>query len=226
MMKIMKNIPTVNDTHIKFKANYVEKTYILKKISPEKSSLVSRLICDYYKDLKNAGISIPKLLSKRGLIFNFEYCGSGLMEILKNKKLTNSYMKNLLNQIESILKNCRKNKVGLDPHIKNFTLLDDKVFYVDTFPPVSKEYINLLIRHNKEFKKEIKLHLKNYKPNKLFYHFLADLKKTKELNKNFYKIAKDNFIKKRYIRNFDMEKVNEIIKIEKSNISKTGFTLS
>ena len=102
----------------------------------------------------------------------------------------------------------------------------EKVFYVDTFPPVSKQYIDLLTKYNHNTSQEIKSHLRTWTPEKLRYHFLADVKKTKELNKDFYKIAKESFIKSRSIRNFKLQKVNEIIKIEESNIALKGFTLS
>ena len=217
---------TINDTIIKLENDSVKKTYILKSIPIEETGKVSNLILDYYLDLKNAGISIPKLISKKKLTFNFTYCGVSLLEFLKKKNLSFSFVEDLFNQIEIILKNCIKNKIGLDPHIKNFTLLNDKVFYVDTFPPVSKEYINLLTKHNLEYSKDIKSHLKNYKPEKLAYHFLADLKKTKEINIYFYKVAKNRLLKKGFIRNFDVKKVNEIIKIENSNALKKGFSLS
>jgi len=225
-MKIMKNYFTVNDTSIKFRKNYVKKTYILKKIPSNESNKVSKLIHKYYIHLKKSKISIPKLLSKDGLTFNFEYCGPSLMDILKEDNLSHSFMKDLHDQIEDILKKCRKYKIGLDPHIKNFTYIDNKVFYVDTFPPVSREYISLLTKYNSDFSKEIKLHLKNYMPEKLAYHFLADLKKTKELNKDFFKIAKKSLIQNRFIRRFDIQKVNEIIKIEKANLTKKEFSLS
>ena len=225
-MKIMKNNFSINDTSIEFKKDCVKKTYILKKIPNKETKKVSKLILKYYFDLKKSKISIPKLLSSNGLTFNFENCGSSLMDILKKDNITFTHMENLLNQIEVILKKCRKNNIGLDPHIKNFICLDNKVFYVDTFPPVSKEYISLLTKYNFEYSREIRLHLKNYNPDKLAYHFLADLKKTKELNTNFYKIAKKSFIQKRFIRKFDLRKVNEIIKIEESNVKKKGFSLS
>ena len=132
-------------------------------------------------------------------------------------------MENIVNQIEIILKNCKKNNLGLDPHIKNFTLSKEKVFYVDTFPPVSKKYIDLLTKYNPNLDKEIRSHLRTWNPEKLRYHFLADVKKTKELNQGFYKVAKENFIKNGSIRNFNLQKVNEIIKIEESNISLERF---
>ena len=184
------------------------------------------MIYSYYLELNKAGVTMPKLISSKGLTFKYEFCGESLIEILKGKQLSRSFMENVVRQIEIILKNCKKNNLGLDPHIKNFTLSKEKVFYVDTFPPVSRKYIDLLTKYNPNLNKEIRSHLRTWKPEKLRYHFLADVKKTKELNKDFYKVAKENFIKNRSIRNFKLQKVNEIIAIEESNIALKGFTLS
>ena len=222
----MKKYFTINDTQIIFKKEFVKKTYILKTIPKKEIEKVSKLIYSYYLELNKAGVTMPKLISSKGLTFKYEFCGESLIEILKGKQLSRSFMENVVRQIEIILKNCKKNNLGLDPHIKNFTLSKEKVFYVDTFPPVSRKYIDLLTKYNPNLNKEIRSHLRTWKPEKLRYHFLADVKKTKELNKDFYKVAKENFIKNRSIRNFDLQKVNEIINIEESNIALKDFTLS
>ena len=222
----MRKYFTINDTKIIFEKEFVKKTYILKTIPKKEVEKVSKFIYSYYKALNRAGVSMPKLISRQGLTFKYEFCGESLIEILKGKKLSKSFMENIVNQIEIILKNCKKNNLGLDPHIKNFTLSKEKVFYVDTFPPVSKQYIDLLTNYNLHISQEIRSHLKTWTPEKLRYHFLADVKKTKDLNKDFYKVAKESFVKSGSIRNFKLQKVNEIIKIEESNISLEGFTLS
>lgn len=222
----MKKYFTINDTKIIFKKEFVKKTYILKTIPKKEIEKVSKLIYSYYLELNKAGVSMPKLISRKGLTFKYEFCGESLIEILKSKQLSRSFMENVVRQIEIILKNCKKNNLGLDPHIKNFTLSKEKVFYVDTFPPVSKKYIDLLTKYNPNLDKEIRSHLRTWNPEKLRYHFLADVKKTKELNQDFYKVAKENFIKNGSIRNFNLQKVNEIINIEESNIALKDFTLS
>ena len=222
----MKKYFTINDTKIIFKKEFVKKTYILKTIPKKEIEKVSKLIYSYYLELNKAGVSMPKLISSKGLTFKYEFCGESLIEILKGKQLSRSFMENVVRQIEIILKNCKKNNLGLDPHIKNFTLSKEKVYYVDTFPPVSKKYIDLLTKCNPNLDKEIRSHLRTWNPEKLRYHFLADVRKTKELNKDFYKVAKENFIKNRSIRNFNLQKVNEIINIEESNIALKDFTLS
>ena len=222
----MKKYFTINDTKIIFKKEFVKKTYILKTIQKKETEKVSKLIYSYYLELNKAGVSMPKLISRKGLTFKYEFCGESLIEILKGKQLSRSFMENVVRQVEIILKNCKKNNLGLDPHIKNFTLSKEKVFYVDTFPPVSKKYIDLLTKYNPNLDKEIRSHLRTWNPEKLRYHFLADVKKTKELNQDFYKVAKENFIKNGSIRNFNLQKVNEIINIEESNIALKDFTLS
>jgi len=222
----MKNFISFNDTKIEFKKDLVEKTYILKAISYEEANLVSRLIYEYFKSLELTGIKLPKLIKYEGLNFTYEFCGESLIDTLKKKNITSKYMDDVIEQISEMLNKCSIKNVGMDPHIKNFTILNGEVFYVDTFPPVTSEYLNLLTNYNKDHKKNIKNHLGTWKAKRLMYHFLADIKKTKGLNKSFYQKCKKALIKKRYIRNFDVKKVNEIIEIEEGNLFREGFTLS
>ena len=73
---------------------------------------------------------MPKLISRKGLTFKYEFCSESLIEILKGKQLSRSFMENVVRQIEIILKNCKKNNLGLDPHIKNFTLSKKKYLWI------------------------------------------------------------------------------------------------
>ena len=145
---------------------------------------------------------------------------------MKDNDLSLKYIDNIIDQITIILRKCVDRKVSLDPHIKNFTLKNGTVYYVDTFPPVFDEYIKILVQYNPKNKKNIIKHIKTWSPNKIMYHFLADLKKTKNLNKNMYLRSKKKFIKKGYIKRFSINKVNEIIKIEGDNLKCETFTLS
>ena len=222
----MKNYITFNDTLITLKGEIISKRFILKKIDYSESKKVSKLIYDYYKELKGTGISLPKLFFHNNLDFSFEYCGDSLIEILKKNDLTESFLDDVIEQISLMLTQCAVNKVSMDPHIKNFTILNGKIYYVDTFPPVSKEYVKLLSKYNKKNKKHIIDHLNTWKPEQLRYHFLADIKKTKGLNSKLFKKSKDYFIKFRHIRKFDEERMNRIIKTEDTNTHRKDFTLS
>ena len=217
---------TFNDTSIKFQGNKLIKKFKLKTIPEKYKNIVSYYIYQYHKKLNKIGVPVPALYHKKNLKFTFENCGESLIEILKNKSLKNEFINDVLDQIVNILLKCSSNKVDLDPHIKNFTIKDDAVYYVDTFPPMIKDYVELLVKYNSENKMNIKKHLSTWKYNRLMYHFLADIKKTKSLNKKIYHKSKNLILKKRLIRNFSDKKINDIIKIEGSNLKRRGFTLS
>ena len=217
---------TFNDTSIKFQGNKLVKIFILKTIPRKYKNIVSYYINRYHKTLNKIGVPVPRLYHRQNLKFTFEYCGDSLIEILKKKSLSDEYIYNVLDQIIRILLKCSSNKVDLDPHIKNFTIKDSTVYYVDTFPPMVKDYVELLVKYNSENKKNIQKHLSTWKYNRLMYHFLADIKKTKSLNKKIYYVSKKLILKKRLIRNFSSKKINDIIKIEGSNLKRDGFTLS
>ena len=217
---------TFNDTSINFKGNKIIKKFLLKTIAKKHESKVSDYIFHYYRNLEKIGVKLPKLYHRDNLSFTFEFCGESLINILRDKKLDDQYIENILYQISKILETCVSNKVDLDPHIKNFTIKNNIVYYVDTFPPVIDDYIKLLTKYNVKNKKNIKKHLNTWKYNMLMYHFLADIKKTKSLNPKIYIKSKTLFLKKRFIRNFSLKKVNNIIEIENSNLKRKGFTLS
>tara|TARA_Y100000816_G_scaffold291379_1_gene282559 strand:- start:277 stop:945 length:669 start_codon:yes stop_codon:yes gene_type:complete len=217
---------TFNDTSIKFQGNKLIKKFKLKTIPENYKNRVSYYIYQYHIKLNKIGVPVPRLYHRQNLKFTFEYCGDSLIEILKNKSLSDKYIYIVLDQIISILLKCSSNKVDLDPHIKNFTIKDNTVYYVDTFPPMIKDYVELLVKYNSENKINIRKHLSTWKYNRLMYHFLADIKKTKSLNRKIYYESKKMFLKKRLIRNFSDKKINEIIKIEGSNLKRNGFTLS
>ena len=222
----MKNFYSCNDTKIKFKQNTVEKTYILKAIDHKEKDLVSKLIKEYFEILKSTEINLPKLIKYKDLNFTYEFCGESLIDALKKNNVSDSYMDNVIKQIGEMLSKCSSKKVGMDPHIKNFTIKKNKVFYVDTFPPVTKKYIALLVSYNIENKNNIKNHLDTWKPDRLMYHFLADIKKTEGLNKKFYYKCKKYFLENNYIKDFNFNEVKKIINIEEKNFNKKGFTLS
>lgn len=222
----MKNFYSCNDTKIRFKKDTVEKTYILKAIDHKEKELVSKLIKEYFEILKSTEINLPKLIKYKDLNFTYEFCGESLIDTLKKNNVSESYMENVIKQIGEMLSKCSSKKVGMDPHIKNFTIKKNKVFYVDTFPPVTKKYIALLVSYNIENKNNIKNHLDTWKPDRLMYHFLADIKKTEGLNKKFYYKCKKYFLENSYIKDFNFNEVKKIINIEEKNFNKKGFTLS
>ena len=134
---------TFNDTSIKFQGNKLIKKFKLKTIPEKYKNIVSYYIYQYHKKLNKIGVPVPALYHRKNLKFTFENCGDSLIEILKNKSLKDEFINDVLDQIVNILLKCSSNKVDLDPHIKNFTIKDDAVYYVDTFPPMIKDYVEL-----------------------------------------------------------------------------------
>ena len=222
----MNKYSTFNDTSIKLSGKKIKKKFILKTIPKKYEDRVSCLIAQYYNQLKSAGVSLPRLYKKNKLNFTFEFCGESLLNKLSKRNVRDLFIDDVLEQIIMILRKCVKNKIPLDPHIKNFTINDGIVYYVDTFPPVLDDYINLLTRYNSPNKSFILRHLNTFKYDKIMYHFLADLKKTKTLNNKIYMKSKSLFIKRRFIRNFSLKKLNKIIEIEHNNSKRKQFTLS
>lgn len=223
---IMKKYITFNDTSIKLNKNSIKKTFLLKTIPKSETKKVSKNINKYYLQLKQSGVRLPKLIKYKDLQYTFEYCGNSLIDVLNKKTISEKRMINIIEQILSILKSSINNKTSLDPHIKNFTIKNNIVYYVDTFPPVTEEYIKILIKANAKNKSNILKHLSTWKPHKIMYHYLADLKKTRSIDRRFYFLSKKLIISKGYIRKFSIEKVNHIINIESSNLENRTFTLS
>ena len=135
-------------------------------------------------------------------------------------------MNHLLNEISNILNICENTKIGIDPHFKNFTILKNKIYFVDFYPPVTRSFTSLLIKYNPKIKKQISLHLECYAYDKIKHHFLADLKKSKNINKKFYSFAKNFFIKKKILNKINYNLINNIIKIENNNLNNKDFTLT
>ena len=78
-----------------------------------------------------------------------------------------------------------------DPHIKNFTIKNEKLMYVDISPPYSKEYNEILItKTNNKLKKHIiNKNCEFFRWDWLPYHFVGDL-----LSINFESILLFDFI--------------------------------
>ena len=224
----MKKYISYNKTAIKLNnKNIIFKKYVIKTIPKQKHSLINKSILSYHNTLFKNCKAIPKLISnKKNLEFYFEYCGKSLSEILKNPKLKKREMKEILKGIVEILNICEKKKIGMDPHFKNFTLKKKKIYFVDIYPPIRKDFISLLIKHNKKIKFRILKHLENYNHNKIKQHFLADLKKTSYINKNFYKYAVEYFMVNNVVSKINYKLINQIIKTEESNLNNKLFTLS
>ena len=135
-------------------------------------------------------------------------------------------MNKILFGITKILNSCVAKRIDIDPHFKNFTIKNRNVYFVDLYPPMNKKFIKILLKSNKKIKKQIKDHLNNYNYKKIKHHFLADLKKTKNINRQFYFYSKKYFLEKKILKKIDYKLINKIIKIEERNLNDKRFTLS
>jgi len=82
-------------------------------------------------------------LKSKKIICRMKYEGKNLVENKKNLLNHKNFQINV-NKIFEILKIAKKNKIKIDPHIKNFVLNNKKeIYYVDIFPPYVKQYEKL-----------------------------------------------------------------------------------
>ena len=222
----MNNFISYNNNLVKLYNNQIFKKYIIKSIPKTYYKIINKNIVLYHKKLLNCCNGIPKLIyNKNDLEFSFQYCGKSLDRVLR-KKISLYKMKIILDGVILILNNCEKKKINIDPHFKNFTIMNDKIYYVDMFPPPTRQYINLLIKYNKSIQYKIKKHLKTYSYKIIKQHFIADLKKSKFINRKFYFYTKKYFLKKKTIPYINYKLINKIIYIEEKNLKDKKFTLS
>lgn len=224
----MKNFVSYNKTNVKLNSKrQVLKKYTINTIPIKYYKIINKQINLYHKALYKGCDAIPKMIhNKKDLDYCFQYCGKSLHEILQNKKLSKKKMHVILDGVIKILNQCERQRIDLDPHFKNFTILKNKVYFVDIFPPLTSKYVNLLTKNNPKIKSQIKRHLNTWKFKIIKQHFLADLKKSKFINRKFYSLAKKYFLEQKVVKKIDFKLINQIIKIEETNLKNKKFTLS
>lgn len=222
------NYISYNKTSVKLNnRKHIFKKYKIKTIPKNKHKLINDCILSYHKNLYKNCFGIPKLIANnKNLEFKFEYCGKSCSEILQKKEINVNEMKFILNGVVKILNCCVKKKIDIDPHFKNFTIKNKKVFFVDLYPPMNKKFKNILINSNKKIKNEISNHLKTYGYKYIKHHFLADLKKSKYINRKFYFYSKKFFLENKVISKINYKLIDSIINIEEKNLKNKKFTLS
>ena len=212
-----------------------EKTFQLNISEMNNNKILNKLIIiinNYYYEIKNSGIPIPKMISlslkSKKIICKMKYEGKNLVEN-KNKLLTPKNFQININKIFEILKIAKKNKIKIDPHIKNFVLNNKKeIYYVDIFPPYVKKYERLRSKYYKTIdeKKICDKNFSFFNHNILFYHFVADLIKfnksyEKKIN-YFYTILKNKKIINSDIVYFK-KKIKQIIEVEQLRVKKKFY---
>ena len=136
------------------------------------------IINNYYYEIKNSGIPIPKMISlslkSKKIICKMKYEGKNLVEN-KNKLLTPKNFQININKIFEILKIAKKNKINIDPHIKNFVLNNKKeIYYVDIFPPYVKKYERLRSKYYKTID-EKKFAIRIFRFSTIIFYFIISL---------------------------------------------------
>jgi hypothetical protein len=223
----MKNYISFNRTDVKLHNKIIYKKYKINTIPIKYIKCVNKNILSYHEHLKKNLVRIPKLIfHNKKLEFHFEYCGESLSEIVKKKNIPKNKINIILKGVSEILNKCERKKIDLDPHFKNFTIKNNQIFYVDLFPPMTNDYKKLLLNNNKNIKTYISEHFNMYSYKLIKHHFLADLKKTKNINQFFYFYSKKYFIDNKIIKKIDFKLIDKIILIEEKNLNNNNFTLS
>lgn len=184
--------------------------------------IILKLVKSYFNRVKSSGIKIPNLIFLKiksdKILCRMDYKGKNLIQ--KGLKFYNikKFSKNI-DGILDIIFIAKSKKIMLDPHIKNFVIdKNENVFYVDIYPPYSKNYQKLRQYFFKKNENEILINnFKYFYPRNLFYHFVSDIIKIDlnfEKNLNFFyeKLKRKKFILSN--KKFFKKKVFEIANTE------------
>lgn len=164
----------------------IRKETRLHRILQTHWSDIARWIASYAHSISAAGIPVPKVVataaSHEGIVYQCEYLGPNLVQILDGEPLESLVTKeSLLNQVFGILDKVRQAGLNLDPHIKNFVTRDEAVSYVDFTPPWVDDYHELRLSVASPAEREILIpFFQCMRPENLGYHFAADLLKMSE----------------------------------------------
>ena len=188
----MENKFSAIKTNIIYSNGKVIKEYRLRTINPRYKDIISNFIFEYYASLISNGIPVPKLLDHEKLKFVSVYHGKNIVELAEDdiEEYYNSN-KNFFMDIIKIVKTAKDKNLYFDPHIKNFTIFNNRVWYVDVFPPYSKKYLEILLKSNPSQKEKLIENHNIFSPEMLPYHFLADFLATFNNEKITNYLAKD-----------------------------------
>ena len=211
----MENKFSVGKTIIIFIGGKVIKEYRLKTIKPVYKDKVGELILEYYKSLISNNIPVPKLIEYKDLIFVSDHHGKNIIELAGNNiEEFYEHNKPIFYDALKIIKTAKENKLYLDPHIKNFTIYDTKIYYVDIFPPYCQKYLEVLLKSNPDQRKRIMENYKIFSPKMIPHHFLADLLSVFN-NEEIIKDLAEKMIEMNIIDYLDMDKVKKIMEIDR-----------
>lgn len=195
----------------------------IKDPNPKILLFVKKEILSHYSQLKKNKIFLPKLnylkIKEKKIYCSMSYEGQNLIE----KGFTHkNFIENLhyLFQSLDIIYLAFKNKVYIDPHIKNFVIKNNKMKYVDIYQPLTTKYIKFRIKNSLSTseKKIVRQNFIFFSYRYIFFHFFADLIKINHgflKYKNLYlKILKDRYLikinEKKFIKLIKKIKTTEI----------------
>lgn len=151
----------------------------IKKFIKHECSTNENLICIYEKyitDWKKYQCFLPTKvdIENEYLVVIQELYGE---PFLIENNFSEENLNLVLPQIIELCNYAQENKLYADPHIKNFTIKDKKLMYVDISPPYSPEYNNFVVRKtsNKLEKHILKSNCEFFRWDWLPYHFAGDL---------------------------------------------------
>ena len=206
----------------------------ISKMNNQKNlSKLFRILLDYYKNLKKTKINIPDVINfklNRNFIFcRMRYMGENMFMMGLNEKNFSKFRVQF-DQIIRLINIVKKKKINLDPHLKNFVVFKDTVYYVDIFPPYTKELEKMRQHYyiNEYEKKILNKNFEFFYPKNLFYHMVSDMIKFNPKFKKKINLIYKILIQKKVIfssKNFFLKKVNEILKIEKIREQKKLYLI-
>jgi len=226
---INSNIKIINEK----KSIFIHKTINLNVDFKISTKIIKNWVDTYYEMFRRSDINVPTIkeshCKKNIIIYKLEYLGLNLMQYFESLNSLYNDQDTLL-KVFNIIGLATKNNFYMDPHPKNFTILDKNISFVDFTPPYGiddyrKARLNL--EKDKKDKKIISENFTVFHPKNLFYHFIGDLTNISNNNKIIRKIyqllLKHNFVDLPIDKG--IEKSVNIRKIEDYRISKNIFLM-
>lgn len=162
--------------------------YILKDMKPTAFSgeckKVHDLILEYVSKVRQAEIPMPEIeyshLEDNAIKCICKYVGRNLVQEFGSNDLIDLVKKHhdVLEEVVKNIKKAQEANLFIDPHIKNFTIDNNKLYYVDFSPPYSEAYNRMRLEYALESERDIvRENLDAFSPCQLGYHFAGDLLK-------------------------------------------------
>ena len=139
---------------------------------------LNNMLLKYINLIKSAEINFPKVIETKvtnaNIVYFCEYKGKNILELFSYKDFISGNADLILDQIFNILRRSIKNNLYFDPHPKNFTYQNSKVYYVDFCPPLIPEYIKKRVEYDRKHQNIVIKNFEYFSPKNLFFHFCGD----------------------------------------------------